>query len=261
MTEEGFDAVFIGSGAGLPVFLGIPGENLNGVYSANEFLTRVNLMRAYEFPTSDTPVWRGRKVAVVGGGNVAMDAARTALRLGAEEVFLVYRRTEDEMPARREEVHHAERGGRRVQDAVLAARDRRPRRLGDRASSRRAWSSAEPDASGRRAPVCVHGLASSTIDCDTVIIGGRHAGEPAAREGRARPRAHAAAATSSPTRTARRTCRASSPAATSSPARRPSSWRWARARRPRRRWTAGCATAANSRRSALIRRFRVIPLG
>ncbi len=111
LGEEGFDAVFVGSGAGLPVFLGVPGENLNGVYSANEFLTRVNLMRAYEFPTSDTPVWRGRKVAVVGGGNVAMDAARTALRLGAEEVFLVYRRTEDEMPARREEVHHAREEG------------------------------------------------------------------------------------------------------------------------------------------------------
>ena len=111
MSQEGFDAVFVGSGAGLPVFMGIPGENLNGVYSANEFLTRVNLMRAYEFPRSDTPVWRGRTVAVIGGGNVAMDSARTALRLGAEEVFLVYRRTADEMPARREEVHHAEQEG------------------------------------------------------------------------------------------------------------------------------------------------------
>jgi len=111
MTEEGFDAVFIGNGAGLPIFMGIPGENLNGVYSANEYLTRVNLMRAYEFPKADTPVWRGRKVAVVGGGNVAMDAARTAKRLGAEEVFLVYRRTEEEMPARKEEVHHAREEG------------------------------------------------------------------------------------------------------------------------------------------------------
>ena len=93
------------------MFMGIPGETLNGVYSANEFLTRVNLMGAWDFPTHDTPVWRGRHVAVVGGGNVAMDSARTALRLGAEDVSLVYRRTEDEMPARREEIHHAREEG------------------------------------------------------------------------------------------------------------------------------------------------------
>jgi len=167
LAEEGYDAVFIGNGAGLPVFLGIPGENLNGVYSANEFLTRVNLMRAYEFPTSDTPVWRGRKVAVVGGGNVAMDAARTALRLGAEEVFLVYRRTEDEMPARREEVHHAREEG--VEFKMLCS----PQEIlgvdgfvtGIVATR---MELAEPDASGRRAPVCV--LDSDfTIECDTVI--------------------------------------------------------------------------------------------
>jgi len=167
LTEEGFDAVFIGSGAGLPVFLGVPGENLNGVYSANEFLTRVNLMRAYEFPTSDTPVWRGRKVAVVGGGNVAMDAARTALRLGAEEVFLVYRRTEDEMPARREEVHHAKEEG--VDFKMLCS----PLEVlghdgfvtGIVATR---MELTEPDSSGRRAPVCV--LDSDfTIECDTVI--------------------------------------------------------------------------------------------
>jgi glutamate synthase (NADPH/NADH) small chain len=167
LTEEGFDAVFVGSGAGLPVFLGVPGENLNGVYSANEFLTRVNLMRAYEFPTSDTPVWRGRKVAVVGGGNVAMDAARTALRLGAEEVFLVYRRTEDEMPARREEVHHAREEG--VEFKMLCS----PVEV----VGRDGWVTgitatrmelAEPDSSGRRAPVCVMD-SEFTIDCDTVI--------------------------------------------------------------------------------------------
>jgi len=167
LAEEGFDAVFIGSGAGLPVFLGVPGENLNGVYSANEFLTRVNLMRAYEFPTSDTPVWRGRKVAVVGGGNVAMDAARTAIRLGAEDVFLVYRRTEDEMPARREEVHHAREEG--VEFKMLCS----PVEV----VGHDGWVTgitatrmelAEPDSSGRRAPVCV--LDSEfTIDCDTVI--------------------------------------------------------------------------------------------
>jgi len=167
LGEEGYDAVFIGSGAGLPVFLGIPGENLNGVYSANEFLTRVNLMRAYEFPRSDTPVWRGRKVAVVGGGNVAMDSARTALRLGADEVFLVYRRTEDEMPARREEVHHAREEG--VEFKMLCS----PQAIlghdgwviGITASR---MELTDPDSSGRRAPVCVMD-SDFTIDCDTVI--------------------------------------------------------------------------------------------
>ena len=109
LFEEGFQAVFIGSGAGLPKFLNIPGENLNGVVSANEFLTRSNLMAAYD-PESETPIYVGRKVVVVGGGNVAMDAARTALRLGAE-VVVAYRRTEKEMPARIEEVHHAKEEG------------------------------------------------------------------------------------------------------------------------------------------------------
>ena len=168
MTEGGFDAVFVGNGAGLPIFLGIPGENLNGVYSANEFLTRVNLMRAYEFPRADTPVWRGRKVAVVGGGNVAMDAARTAKRLGADEVFLVYRRTADEMPARKEEVHHASDEG--VEFKMLCS----PVEI----LGKDGWVTGivantmelgEPDASGRRAPVCVMG-ADFTIDCDTVIV-------------------------------------------------------------------------------------------
>jgi glutamate synthase (NADPH) small chain len=168
MTEEGFDAVFIGSGAGLPIFMGIPGENLNGVYSANEFLTRVNLMRAYEFPKADTPVARGRKVAVVGGGNVAMDAARTALRLGAEEVFLVYRRTEDEMPARREEVHHAREEG--VEFKLLCSPSEIVGREGfvtGLIASR--MELGEPDASGRRAPVCVLG-SEFEIECDTVIM-------------------------------------------------------------------------------------------
>jgi len=168
MAEEGYDAVFVGSGAGLPVFLGIPGENLNGVYSANEFLTRVNLMRAYEFPTADTPVWRGRKVAVVGGGNVAMDSARTALRLGAEEVFLVYRRTEDEMPARREEVEHAREEG--IEFRMLCS----PQEIvghdgfvtGITATR---MELGEPDDSGRRAPVCVMD-SEFEIECDTVIM-------------------------------------------------------------------------------------------
>ncbi|MDO9108229.1 MAG: NADPH-dependent glutamate synthase [Coriobacteriia bacterium] len=168
LAEEGFDAVFVGNGAGLPVFMGIPGENLNGVYSANEYLTRVNLMHAYDFPKADTPVWRGRKVAVVGGGNVAMDAARTALRLGAEEVFLVYRRTADEMPARREEAHHAQEEGVefkmlcspleiRGHDGFVTGIVATRMELGD------------ADASGRRAPVCV--LDSDfVIECDTVIM-------------------------------------------------------------------------------------------
>ncbi|GAV31815.1 NADPH-dependent glutamate synthase beta chain and related oxidoreductases [Coriobacteriaceae bacterium EMTCatB1] len=168
MSEQGFDAVFIGVGAGLPVFLGVPGENLNGVYSANEFLTRVNLMRAYEFPKADTPVWRGRKVAVVGGGNVAMDAARTAKRLGAEQVFLVYRRSEEEMPARREEVHHAREEG--IEFKMLCS----PQEI----VGKDGWVTGmvvtdmqlgEPDESGRRAPVCVVG-SEHTIDCDTVIV-------------------------------------------------------------------------------------------
>jgi glutamate synthase (NADPH/NADH) small chain len=168
MTAEGYDAVFVGNGAGLPVFMNIPGENLNGVYSANEFLTRVNLMRAYEFPKADTPVMRGRKVAVVGGGNVAMDSARTALRLGADEVFLVYRRTEDEMPARKEEVHHAREEG--VQFKMLCS----PEAI----LGHNGWVTGmtatrmelgEPDASGRRSPVCVMD-SEFAIDCDTVIM-------------------------------------------------------------------------------------------
>jgi glutamate synthase (NADPH/NADH) small chain len=111
MKEEGFSAVFVGTGAGLPTFMKIPGENLNCVYSANEFLTRINLMTGYKFPLTDTPVKVGKKVAVVGGGNVAMDAARSAKRLGAEEVYIIYRRSMDEMPARLEEIHHAKEEG------------------------------------------------------------------------------------------------------------------------------------------------------
>ncbi len=107
LEKRKYDSVFIASGAGAPLFLKIPGENLNGVYSANEYLTRANLMKAYQFPTSDTPVAKGRRVVVFGGGNVAMDSARTALRLGAESVTIVYRRTMEELPARSEEVHHA----------------------------------------------------------------------------------------------------------------------------------------------------------
>ncbi len=209
----------------------MPGENLNGVYSANEFLTRVNLMRAYEFPTSDTPVWRGRKVAVVGGGNVAMDAARTALRLGAEEVFLVYRRTEDEMPARREEVHHAREEG--VEFKMLCS----PVEV----VGTDGWVTGiiatrmeltEPDASGRRAPVCVMD-SEFTIDCDTVISAVGTRANPLLRQ--AAPGARAQLARLHRHRRGRRDqpARRLSRAATSSPGRRPSSSRWARARRPR----------------------------
>ena len=169
LFDEGYEAVFVGSGAGLPRFQGIPGENLNGVYSANEFLTRINLMKAYAFPETDTPVRVGKKVAVVGGGNVAMDAARSALRLGADEVSIVYRRSEKEMPARLEEVHHAKEEG--VTFRMLT----NPTAIhGDESGSVRAMTCVEmelgePDASGRRRPVVKQG-SEFDIDVDTVVI-------------------------------------------------------------------------------------------
>ena len=169
LFDEGYEAVFVGSGAGLPRFQGIPGENLNGVYSANEFLTRINLMRAYAFPETDTPVRVGKKVAVVGGGNVAMDAARSALRLGADEVSIVYRRSEKEMPARLEEVHHAKEEG--VTFRMLT----NPTAIhGDESGNVRAMTCVEmelgePDASGRRRPVVKQG-SEFDLDVDTVVI-------------------------------------------------------------------------------------------
>ncbi|MBR5152185.1 MAG: NADPH-dependent glutamate synthase [Clostridia bacterium] len=169
LTEHGFEAVFIGTGAGLPGFLGIEGENLNGVYSANEFLTRINLMKAYRFPEYDTPIYMGKDVIVVGGGNVAMDAARSAKRLGAEHVRIVYRRSEEEMPARREEVHHAKEEG--IELCVLS----NPLKiLGDE----NGWTVGmecekmelgEPDSSGRRKPVPVADSAF-IMDAQVVII-------------------------------------------------------------------------------------------
>ena len=167
MDDEGYDAVFIGSGAGLPRFMGIPGENLNGVYSANEFLTRNNLMHAYD-PCYDTPVYTGKRVIVVGGGNVAMDAVRTARRLGAESV-IVYRRSEAELPARREEVHHAKQEGidfRMLTNPVeiLGTDDGWVRGL--RCVS---MELGEPDASGRRRPVAVAG-SEHDIPADVVIM-------------------------------------------------------------------------------------------
>ncbi|MDE6552161.1 MAG: NADPH-dependent glutamate synthase [Muribaculaceae bacterium] len=167
LDEEGFDAVFVGSGAGLPRFMGIEGENLNGVFSANEFLTRVNLMHAYD-DRYDTPVFQAKKVVVVGGGNVAMDAVRTAKRLGAESV-IVYRRSEAELPARVEEVHHAKEEG--IEFRMLT---NPVRVLGDD----KGWVKGlecvemelgEPDASGRRSPIVKEG-SNFEIECDAVIM-------------------------------------------------------------------------------------------
>ena len=167
MDEEGFQAVFIGSGAGLPKFMGIPGENANGVFSANEYLTRSNLMKAFD-PDSRTPIMHGKKVAVVGGGNVAMDAARTALRLGAE-VHIVYRRSEEELPARVEEVHHAKEEG------IIFDLLTNPTEI---LSDDKGWVTGmkcirmelgEPDESGRRRPVEVPG-SEFVMELDTVIM-------------------------------------------------------------------------------------------
>ena len=169
LEEEGFDAVFVGVGAGLPYFMGIPGENLGGVYSASEYLTRSNLMRAYAFPHYDTPVVHGKTVCVIGGGNVAMDSARTARRLGAENAYIVYRRSREEMPARAEEVHHAEEEG-----IILKLLSSPIEYLGDeRGMVRQArcqeMELGEPDDSGRRRPVPKEG-AEFTIDTDLVIV-------------------------------------------------------------------------------------------
>ena len=167
LTEEGFSAVFIGSGAGLPKFMGIPGENANGVFSANEYLTRSNLMKAFR-EDSETPIMRGKKVAVVGGGNVAMDAARTALRLGAE-VHIVYRRSEEELPARVEEVHHAKQEGiifDLLTNPVEILEDENNWVCGMKCVK---MELGEPDASGRRRPVEIPG-SDFVIDCDTVIM-------------------------------------------------------------------------------------------
>jgi glutamate synthase (NADPH/NADH) small chain len=167
LTEEGFDAVFIANGAGLPVFMGIPGENFKGVYSANEFLTRVNLMRAWD-PDSTTPVLRPKRAAVIGGGNTAMDAVRTCRRLGADEATLVYRRSRAEMPARIEEVHHAEEEGIRfllLTNPVAILADEKGWVRGLQCQQ---MELGEPDASGRRKPVPIPG-SDFEIPCDAVI--------------------------------------------------------------------------------------------
>ncbi|MCH5209608.1 MAG: NADPH-dependent glutamate synthase [Oscillospiraceae bacterium] len=167
--EMGYDAVYIGSGAGLPSFMGLEGESLNGVYSANEFLTRINLMKGYKFPEYDTPVYVGKNVAVLGGGNVAMDAARSAKRLGAENVYIVYRRGKEELPARAEEVFHAEEEG------IIFKLLQNPTKF---IGNEDGWVTnmevihmelGEPDASGRRRPVPVEG-SEEVLDIDTVVV-------------------------------------------------------------------------------------------
>lgn len=168
LFDMGYESVFIGSGAGLPMFMKIPGESLVGVYSANEYLTRINLMKAYQ-PDSETPILHNRKVAVVGGGNVAMDAARCAKRLGAEEVFIVYRRSEKELPARAEEVEHAKEEG-----IVFHLLNNPTQILGDENGNVKGMECirmelGEPDASGRRRPVEVPG-SEFTLDVDCVIM-------------------------------------------------------------------------------------------
>lgn len=169
LFASGFDAIFVGSGAGLPRFMRIPGENLGGVYSANEFLIRVNLMKAYMFPEYDTPIRIGKKVAVIGGGNVAMDSARSALRLGAEEVYIVYRRSKQELPARAEEAENAEEEG-----IIFRFLTNPVKFLGDKSG----WVTGiecirmrlgEPDASGRRRPVPIEG-SEFMMDVDTAVI-------------------------------------------------------------------------------------------
>lgn len=182
MNEDGYDAVYVGVGAGLPWFMGIEGEQLIGVYSANEYLTRANLMKAYQFGKgADTPIAISEQVAVIGGGNVAMDAARTAVRLGAKNVYLVYRRSEKEMPARVEEVHHAKEEG--VEFHVL----QNPKRiLGDEQGRVRAieclrFELGEPDASGRRRPVALEG-SEFQLPVDTVIIAIGNGANPLIRQ-------------------------------------------------------------------------------
>lgn len=169
LFEEGYDAIYVGVGAGLPRFMGIPGENLIGIYSANEYLSRANLMKAYLFPEYDTPIARGKNVVVLGAGNVAMDSARTAMRLGAEHSRIVYRRSRAEMPARAAEIHHAEEEG--IEFYLLTAPTRF---LGDEKGRVRGMEClrmelGEPDESGRRRPVPIEG-SEFEMDCDLAVI-------------------------------------------------------------------------------------------
>lgn len=169
LFEQGYDAVFIGVGAGLPRFLNIPGENLVGIYSANEYLTRANLMKAYLFPEYDTPIAKGKNVVVIGAGNVAMDAARTAMRLGADSVKIVYRRSREEMPARLAEIHHAEEEGiefHLLTNPIEFLGDENGKVKGMRCIK---MELGEPDESGRRRPVPIEG-SEFEMECDLVVI-------------------------------------------------------------------------------------------
>ena len=215
----GYHAVFIATGAGYPSFMGIPGESLNGVLSANELLTRCNLMRARDFPNFDTPLKPGKHVAVIGAGNTAMDALRVSLRLGAEYVHCVYRRSRTEAPARVEEVHHAEEEG--IDFNWLSSP---VEILGDENKSVRAlrcvrMELGEPDASGRRRPVVIPGSEFELRDRHGRVRD-RHQCQSDPRADR-EARRSTSAATSPPTRTSPRRSPACTPAATSSPARRP----------------------------------------
>ncbi len=169
MTEEGFEAVFIGTGAGLPKFMGVPGENLLGIYSANEFLTRINLMRAYKFPEYDTPIKVGKTVAVIGGGNVAMDSARSALRAGAEKVYIVYRRTKEELPARIEEVENAEEEGVAFMFLVNPVKYEGDDKGWVKSIILQKMALGEPDESGRRRPYPIEG-SEFPLSVDTVVV-------------------------------------------------------------------------------------------
>jgi len=169
LFEEGYDAIYVGVGAGLPRFMNIPGENLVGILSANEYLTRANLMKAYLYPKVDTPIPIGKNVVVLGAGNVAMDSARTAMRLGAESVKIVYRRSRDEMPARAAEIHHAEEEG-----IELFLLTNPTQYLGDEKGRLTGMEClrmelGEPDASGRRRPVAIKG-SEFKVDCDLCIV-------------------------------------------------------------------------------------------
>jgi glutamate synthase (NADPH/NADH) small chain len=169
LFEEGYDAVYLGVGAGLPRFLNVPGENLIGIYSANEYLTRANLMKAYLFPEYDTPIALGKDVTVFGAGNVAMDSARTAMRLGADRVRIVYRRSREEMPARAAEIHHAEEEG--IEFYLLTAPtrflgDNKGRVVGVECLQ---MELGEPDDSGRRRPVPIEG-SKFKLDTDLAVI-------------------------------------------------------------------------------------------
>jgi glutamate synthase (NADPH/NADH) small chain len=169
LLKKGFDAVFIGTGAGLPKFLSIPGENLNGIYSANEFLIRVNLMKSYKFPEFATPIRVGRRVVVIGGGNVALDSARSALRLGAESVCMVYRRSRDEMPARQEEISNAEEEGIVCKFLVAPTGFLGDAQGGVKGMAYVATELGKPDATGRRKPIPIKG-SEGVMDADTVIV-------------------------------------------------------------------------------------------